>query len=112
MIDKRLFVPLIALVLLYAIGIFAYTHLEGWSVLDSAYFLTVTFTTIGYGDIIPHTQLGKMITMIFCWSGVAVALYTFSVIASIMQQHDEVNRERIGKITDRMTTIPFSKKKD
>ena len=109
-IDRRLFVPVIILILLYAIGIFAYTHLEGWSVLDSAYFLTATFTTVGYGDIYPHTSLGRMLTIVFCWVGVGVALYTFSIIANIIQRNDHVNRKRIDKIRHHVTS-PFRKKK-
>ncbi|MCX6773651.1 MAG: potassium channel family protein [Candidatus Micrarchaeota archaeon] len=111
-IDKRLLVPVVILIILYAIGIFAYTHLERWSVADSIYFLTMTFTTIGgYGNLIPQTQTGRMVTVAFCYSGVAVALYTFSILADLMSKHDEVNRARIDKIRHHMTRIPFTKRK-
>ena len=36
----------------YAIGIFVLDRFEGWSATDTIYFLTVTVTTIGYGDIL------------------------------------------------------------
>jgi hypothetical protein len=111
-LDKRLLVPIIALIVIYAIGIYAYTHLEKWSTSDAVYFLTMTFTTIGgYGNLIPQTQWGRMITVFFCYAGVTVALYTFSILADIMSKHDEVTRERIHTISRHMTTNPFRKKK-
>ena len=40
----------------------AYSYLEDWSPLDTAYFLTVEATTVGYGDFCPETVLGKLFT--------------------------------------------------
>ena len=42
----------------YYVGYGVYNYLEGWSLLDSAYFLTVTSTTVGYGDLYPTTDAG------------------------------------------------------
>ena len=111
MIDSRLLVPVIVLVLLYAIGIAAYTHLEGWSVIDTVYFLTVTFTTVGYGDMIPQTPLGRLLTVFFCWSGVAVAIYTFGIISGIIKQNKQINRERIDRLKNRISSNPFSSRR-
>ena len=48
----------------YAIGGLVYDELEGWNLLDTTYFLTVTVTTVGYGDICPETPAGKMFTVV------------------------------------------------
>jgi len=34
-------------------GAVLFSHWEGWSYVDSAYFSFITFTTIGLGDIVP-----------------------------------------------------------
>ena len=61
--------------LIYFVGIFVFHIVEGWSFLDSAYFVTATVTTIGYGDIVPKTDTGKLLTIVFAWLGVSTAFY-------------------------------------
>jgi hypothetical protein len=65
----------------FLVGISAYHIIEGWSYLDSTYFLVVTATTIGYGDIAPITNTGKIITIIYSFIGIAFAFYMISLIS-------------------------------
>jgi hypothetical protein len=55
-----------------------YWFVEGWSLLDAAYFSVVTIATVGYGDLAPHTTLGKLFTIgyIVCGIGIFVAAIT------------------------------------
>ena len=61
-------------------GVSLYHTIEGWSYLDSAYFMVVTATTIGYGDIAPITSAGKIVTMVYSFIGIAFAFYMISLI--------------------------------
>ena len=45
---------------------------EKMSLKGSVYFITVTMTTIGYGDVTPTTDLGKIFTMVYIIVGLAV----------------------------------------
>ena len=54
-----------------------YHWLEGWSWLDSIYFVVVTFTTIGYGDLAPTMHITKIITIFVGLNGVAILLMLF-----------------------------------
>jgi len=74
----RFWITLVLLIVLLGIGTQSYHTLEGWSYLDSAYFTVVTITTIGYGDFVPLTNMGKIFTMIFPFIGIGMALYLFS----------------------------------
>ena len=62
------------------VGISVYHNVEGWSYLDSTYFLVITATTIGYGDIVPITNVGKIITIFYSFIGISFAFYMVSLI--------------------------------
>ena len=65
---------------LYVIGgMTFYMNVEKWSRVDSLYFISATFTTIGYGDIIPATDTGKIFTIFFSFFGIAMVLYFMSL---------------------------------
>ena len=57
---------------------------EGTSgILDTLWWALVTITTVGYGDVVPHSTLGRIVGLVLMLSGVVlVALFT-ATIASI-----------------------------
>ena len=57
------------LVIYYVVGCYIYKQLEDWSVIQVCYFLTVTSTTVGYGDLTPVTQAGRAFTMVYALIG-------------------------------------------
>lgn len=81
-----------------------YHLLEGWSLLDSFYFVAITFTTIGYGDFSPTQPLTKLLTIFLAFNGVAVLLMLLDEIQRIRRlqleedlidrRHAEEERQR------------------
>ena len=49
---------------------------------DAVYWATISLTTIGYGDIYPVTALGKTITMISSFLGIAVVALPAGIITA------------------------------
>ncbi|MBQ2695496.1 potassium channel family protein [Candidatus Saccharibacteria bacterium] len=64
--------------------------------LDALYFAVVSMSTIGFGDIVPQTEVGRIITMISAIAGVAVFALPTSVITA--EYVAVVNEYREGKI--------------
>jgi len=71
----------VILVTYYAFGGLAYDELEGWKLLDSAYFLTTTVTTVGYGDLVPKTAEGKLFTVGFALLGL---VFVFAALSPLL----------------------------
>ena len=54
---------------------------------NSFYWTIVTISTVGYGDIVPNTVLGKILTIILILSGVvAVSLFTALVTSNLIKK--------------------------
>lgn len=63
------------------IGTFFYHQVEDMDFIDAFYFSFVTLATIGYGDITPHTILGKLFTVIYGILGLGLVSLSVGVIA-------------------------------
>ncbi len=65
------------------------------SFFDALYWATVTLTTVGYGDMIPVTDIGRFVSMLSSLFGVAViALPSGVITASYLE---ELKSERANK---------------
>jgi hypothetical protein len=62
-------------------GIFIFRRVEHWSYVDAFYFSVITLTTIGYGDVVPKTEIGKILAALFALIGVGIFLFCVSIIA-------------------------------
>lgn len=54
------------------LGVVFYHTVEDLSWIDSFYFCMVTLTTIGYGDIAPKTDIGKLFTSFYILIGIGI----------------------------------------
>lgn len=74
------------------VGTFMYHRIEGWRWFDSFYFSVTTLTTVGFGDLAPRTDLGKLFTIFYIFSGIGVILSFITAIGRTNQSLHPRNR--------------------
>lgn len=63
------------------------------SILMSCYWAMVTFTTVGYGDLVPTSPFGRFVALMLMYTGILVLALPISVIGANFQQEYERQRE-------------------
>lgn len=76
-------------------GAIFYHYIEDLTWIDSFYFCVVTLTTVGYGDITPKTELGRLFTTFYILIGVGI-IATF-VSALVKHQATKVEARRMRR---------------
>jgi len=69
---------------------------------EAFYWSFVTLSTVGYGDFVPVTDLGRSVAMIIIISGIAVISFTTSIVVSAFT-------EQLGGIKEQKTISDISK---
>ena len=77
---------LMLVIIILIIGTIFYRNIEHWSWINSLYFSVITLSTVGYGDITPITDVGKIFTIIYIFTGIGIILSFVSSVASHARQ--------------------------
>lgn len=76
--------------------------IEGWPVLDSIYMTAITLSTVGYSEVHPVSQTGKIFTIFLVISGVGFTMYVAGAVIQFLvegRMRSLMGRRRLdGKI--------------
>jgi voltage-gated potassium channel len=105
--QDRQFKGLLFLVfLILLIGTIFYSHFEQWSLLNAVYFCVITLTTVGYGDYIPHNDIGKIFTIFYVIVGIGIFLGFVNLVArhatKQYRHQSDIYLEHTEKIIERI----------
>jgi len=76
------------------VGMVFYTNVEGWSWIDAFYFCVVTLGTVGYGDITPTTDIGKLFTSGYIIVGLGIIGGFFATAGQLLHVEQVVKQEK------------------
>ena len=74
--------------LVIAAGTVGYVFVEGMTPFDALYMTTITVTTIGFKEVFPLSDTGRMFTIALAFAGVGVILLIASEFARVMIETD------------------------
>lgn len=83
---RGLLVPLVSILAIMFLGFVGFIFIEGFSPLQSLYMMVITFTSIGYGDVVPVTDAGRIFAICIVVSGFTVGIYSIGKITAFFAE--------------------------
>ena len=80
----RVTIVLAVLATVIAAGTIGYHLLEGWPWLDAFYMTLITLTTVGYGEVLPLSDQGRMFNSVLMIAGVTVTFTSIALLAELI----------------------------
>jgi voltage-gated potassium channel len=91
--DKHIYrILMFAALSALTIGTVFYHLVEHLNWLDAYYFSVISLTTVGYGDITPHTSAGKLFTTFYVMFGIGI-ITTF-ISYSMRRRAEKIGNRR------------------
>ncbi len=95
---RHLLVGIFSFLFLICVGTLGYHLIEGWSLCEAFYMTIITLSTVGFGEIHPLSEFGRLFTIILILGGVGVAIYVFSMVTETVvsgQLQELLGRRRL-----------------
>lgn len=87
-----------ATLLVLVVGTVFYHVVEDFRWVDAYYFCVVTLATVGFGDLHPATDLGKIFTTFYILFGVGIIGVFVSATAKRYGQRAQIRHENAAKL--------------
>jgi voltage-gated potassium channel len=88
--------PLLLVASLLIVGTTFYSIVEGWTVVDAVYFCAMSLATVGYGDVAPETNAGKLFTVVYVLVGIGILVSFFTALTSRTLALQAARRRAVG----------------
>lgn len=88
--QTRLYTAIFLLFLVFLIGIFGFKFFSGYSWVDAIYMTVITITTVGFGEVQPLNNFGKIFTSLLILSSIFIVGYAISVITEYLLSKNNI----------------------
>ena len=83
----RFRLPAVLLVIIIVVGTAGYMLIEGWNLLDAFFMVIITISTVGYTEVHPLSDPGRIFTSVLIVVGVGTMLFGFGVFAETLAEN-------------------------
>ena len=78
--------PIILTILITLFGTLGYIWIDHFSLMDALYQTGITFTTVGFGEIAPISQVGRLFTIFLIIAGFVVFSYAVGILVDVINK--------------------------
>lgn len=92
-------VMILAVITLFS-GTFFYHFVEKMRLVDAFYFTSISVATVGYGDLHPKTDIGKLFTVLYVFLGIGLItgfIKQFATVVVKVHYQEFIEREKIRR---------------
>ncbi len=114
--EFRILKIFLLLLLFLFIGTAGYYFIEDYPLIDALYMTVITLSTVGFGEVYPLSEVGRVFTILLILSGVGVLAYAASVFAEemvsgrLVENYKKRNNEKnIKKLNNHVIICGFGR---
>lgn len=94
-----------AVLLFFIVSVVVYHAIEGWGYVDTLYFCVATFTTVGFGDVVPVSWEGKAYTILM---GIVGVYFVGEMIGGLIDYFSSLKLKTQSEHISRLSTVRLS----
>jgi len=94
-----IWVALLVTILYIFLGAAMYCQWESWTYLDAFYFIFISISTIGFGDVLPDHPKYFLLSSFYILLGLALVAMVITVIQDDMAARIDRAKQRIGEVS-------------
>jgi len=95
----------ILILIIVPIGIAGYMTFEGKTLFEAIYLTIITLTTIGYGDVVPATEIGRAFTLGLVFAGLGALAFFLSSSFALLFSPEAMARRRNFRLRQKIDKL-------
>ncbi len=99
-------VAALALLVVFVLGMIGYMTVEGWNLLESFYMMVITLATVGFQEVRPLSDAGRLMTAFIILGGVGGFAYLVGAFSQVLVEghvHNFWGRLKVQKRIDKLS---------
>lgn len=102
---SRIYIAVILLIVLLAIGILGFKLISHYSWVDAVYMTVITITTVGFGEVQPLDDFSKIFTIFLILTSVVIVGYAISVITEYILSRNNIEELKQKKMQKKIDSL-------
>lgn len=102
---SRIYIAVILLIVLLAIGILGFKLISHYSWVDAVYMTVITITTVGFGEVQPLDDFSKIFTIFLILASVVIVGFALSVITEYILSRNNIKELKQKKMQKKIDSL-------